>query len=189
MFKKTIFAAIFCGLLFSSCTMLQPTSSSSDKTYNGGLAEMEFGKKKKKKKKSNKTEKAEEEVDLFASVDFQKTKKYQSVLAKSVRENKPVFVDFYADWCAPCKIMDERVFTDKGMVTYLNDNFINYKVDVDEEVGKELSARYSVTSMPTLLFVDGNGTILVRKEGAAFHTELRKLGDEALAAMARRVDN
>ena len=145
--------------------------------------------KKKKKKNKKSGEKGEEEVDLFATVDFEKTKKYQSVLAKSIRQNKPVFIDFTAVWCAPCKLMDKKVFTDQKMITYLNDNFINYKVDADEEIGQQLTARYSVTAIPTLLFVNGNGDVLVRKEGAAFQTELRDLGNQALSHFAKAYNN
>ena len=176
--KKAMIFLFTITFLFSSCHLFQPAGNASDKTYNGSLGEIDGKKKKKKNKKSG--ENGEEEVDLFAVVDFEKTKKFQSVLAKATKQDKPVFIDFTAVWCAPCKLMDKKVFTDEKMITYLNDNFINYKVDADEEIGKELTMRYSVTAIPTLLFVNGNGDILVRKEGAAFQTELMGLGDQAL---------
>ncbi|MCR9288980.1 MAG: thioredoxin domain-containing protein [Bacteroidetes bacterium] len=182
---KKLFAIVISSMIvFSSCHMFQPASSGSNETYDGNLGEMNG-----KKKKNKKNESAEEEIDLFGTVDFVKTTKYQSILAKSLKQSKPVFIDFTATWCAPCKLMDKRVFTDKNMVSYLNENFINYKVDADEDFAKELTLRYSVTAIPTLLFVNSNGDILVRKEGAAFQTELRGLGDEAIAAYTAGIDN
>lgn len=110
-----------------------------------------------------------------------KSEKLMPVLEAAKAENKLVFVDFYTNWCLPCKLMDEDVFTDEEFAEYMNANFINYKVDAEKANGPNLALIYQVMAFPTLLFLDGDGKVLVRKVGAAYQTELRSMGEQARA--------
>jgi thioredoxin 1 len=66
--------------------------------------------------------------------------------------DQPVIIDFYADWCRPCKmvapIMDELSKEYKGKVRI-------YKVNTDEQ--RELAGLFNITSIPAVLFVPKNG--------------------------------
>ena len=63
-----------------------------------------------------------------------------------VLENtKPVLVDFYADWCGPCKMLAPIV----DQIASESSNYDVYKLNVDE--APELAARYGVMSIPTLI--------------------------------------
>ncbi|MBN1144752.1 MAG: thiol reductase thioredoxin [Bacteroidales bacterium] len=70
--------------------------------------------------------------------------------------DKPCLIDFYADWCAPCRItspiLDQLARDYSGKINV-------YKVDVDKE--QELAAVFGVQSIPTFLFcpVEGKPTI------------------------------
>ncbi len=119
-----------------------------------------------------------------AKVQFTKSDKLMPILADAKEQNKLVFVDFYTTWCLPCKLMDEDVFTDEDLANYMNKNFINYKVDAEEVNGANLALLYQVVAFPTLLFLDSEGTVLVRKVGAAYQTELKAMGDQALSEAA-----
>jgi len=114
-------------------------------------------------------------------VYFEQTDLLGNVLDKAAEQDKLVFIDFYADWCMPCKLMDEDVFTDKPIADFMNENFINYKIDAEKGHGPDLAQLYQIQAYPTLLFMDSKGKVLVRKIGAAYHTELRKLANEALS--------
>jgi len=116
-----------------------------------------------------------------SKVFFRSSNSLSEVLETAKKENKVVFVDMVTDWCMPCKLMDEEVFSHPETAAYMNKNFINYKVDAEKDNGPMVSLVYQVEAFPTLLFVDGEGKILVRKEGMAFHTELKSLAEEALA--------
>ena len=118
------------------------------------------------------------------AVNFSKTTKLSSAMDKAKREGKLVFVDIYTDWCAPCKMMDKDVFMDKGIGDYLNDNFVSIKVNAEKGTGPNISQLYGVQVYPTLLFLDVDGRVLTRKDGAAYHSELRRLGDTAMAQQA-----
>lgn len=80
-------------------------------------------------------------------------------------ESKTIFIDFYADWCAPCKKMEQEVFEDPVVADYYNTNFINYQINVDSEIGKVLKQKYDVTGFPTSLYLDKFGQIVARKVG------------------------
>ncbi len=122
-------------------------------------------------------------VTRVEGVDFVASDNLTAVLEMAEGKEKLVFVDFYTTWCLPCKLMDEDVFTDKGIGTLMNDNFINYKIDAEKGNGPNLALLYQVNVFPTLLFLDEKGRVLVRKEGAAYQTELRSLAEEAMANM------
>lgn len=85
-----------------------------------------------------------------------------------LQEEKPVFIDFYADWCAPCKQLDRVTFTDKN-VTKLSDQFIMLKVDCTkpDTHTSAFMKQFDVTGMPTLVFISNSGTVL---------EELREVG-------------
>jgi thiol:disulfide interchange protein len=114
-------------------------------------------------------------------VHFENENTLGAVLDKAKADNKLVFVDFYTDWCIGCKLMDQDVFTDKPMADFLNENFVSFKINAEEGVGPDLAELYQIQAFPTLLFLDERGRVLVRKDGTAYFTELRKMGNEALA--------
>ncbi len=117
-------------------------------------------------------------------VAFTPSVRLMPLLEQAGQEGKLVFIDFYADWCLPCKLMDEDVFLHEETATLMNDHFINYKVDGEKGHGTNLVALFEVKVYPTLLFMDEKGRILLRKEGAAYPTELQSLAREAMAIKA-----
>jgi thioredoxin 1 len=66
--------------------------------------------------------------------------------------NKPCIIDFYADWCGPCRMMSPRL---EEIAKEYSGKLIVYKVDTDKE--QQLSASLGIKSLPTLLFVPQNG--------------------------------
>ena len=80
----------------------------------------------------------------------------------------PILVDFYADWCSPCRTQ-ARVLQRFAATA---ENVKVVKVDVDEST--KLSLRYDIESIPTLLVVK-NGKVTARHEGLANERELARL--------------
>jgi thiol-disulfide isomerase/thioredoxin len=58
---------------------------------------------------------------------------YTEALQKAKSSNKLIFVDLYADWCVPCRIMDANTYTDPTVASLLNTRFISAKLDVDSQ--------------------------------------------------------
>lgn len=66
--------------------------------------------------------------------------------------NKPAIIDFYADWCGPCRMMAPRL---EEVAKEYAGKLIVYKVDTDKE--QQLAANLGIQSLPTLLFIPQNG--------------------------------
>ncbi len=79
-------------------------------------------------------------------------------LAAAKAANKPVMLDFSAEWCVSCKEMDSFTFADAGVQTLLK-NFIVLRADVtaNDEQDKALNKRFQIFGPPMVLFFDRKG--------------------------------
>ncbi|MDX1387604.1 MAG: thioredoxin family protein [Acidobacteriota bacterium] len=108
---------------------------------------------------------------------------YGPGLTRAKTENRLVLVDFYADWCQPCKVMDRETFTDRRVVEALRD-LVPVRVDSEETrprdgfVGAELAERYGVTGYPTLMLLNGDGEVVAKQFGMQTPSQLLAWIDE-----------
>ncbi len=79
-------------------------------------------------------------------------------------EGKYVFIDFYADWCVPCKWMDETTYADKKVVKTLKSGFVSVKVNIDDFDGYTLKEEYNIRVLPTVIVLDQKGRVIKRYE-------------------------
>lgn len=121
-------------------------------------------------------------VDVPQGVRFENEDTLSDVLELAEKKGKLVFLDVYTDWCVPCKVMDEEVFSDKQVSDFLNDNFINFKVDAEKGNGTNIAFLFQTQVYPTLLFLDHRGNVVVKNEGAVSQTKLISLGNQALSS-------
>lgn len=86
----------------------------------------------------------------------------------------PAIIDFYADWCGPCKMVAPIL---EELSEEYKDRLVIYKVNTDVE--QELSAVFGIQSIPTLLFIDSAGEPMMQPGAYPKHI-LKKIIDEKL---------
>lgn len=112
-----------------------------------------------------------------SGIQFQKGK-WNEVLELAKKENKLVFLDIYASWCDPCKLLKSRTFPDAEVGEFFNSNFINYAIDAEKGEGIALAKKYQVSGYPTLLFVDAAGNLVAKTMGFHNADELLEVGQK-----------
>jgi thiol-disulfide isomerase/thioredoxin len=99
-------------------------------------------------------------VPMFGTgIEFNHEITFQEALDRAKQEGKLVFIDCYTSWCGPCKRLAATVFVDSTVGAYFNTNYVNVKFDMEKEEGPSIATRYQITAYPTLLWLDGNGSI------------------------------
>ena len=89
-----------------------------------------------------------------------------------IQSTELVLVDFYAEWCGPCKIMKPRIL---DVAERMGDDIKVIQINVDKE--KELATRFRIASVPTLIIFK-NGKQQWRQSGIISALALMKLLQE-----------
>ena len=88
--------------------------------------------------------------------------------------DKPAVIDFYAEWCGPCKMIAPVL---EEVSDEYNGRVDIYKINVDEE--EELASLFGIRSIPTLIFIEQNGT-MHRSQGAMGKPQLKEAIEKIL---------
>ena len=105
---------------------------------------------------------------------------YKEFRTAAQTANKPYFIYFYANWCMPCKKMNEITFRNAEVVNYITDNYLGYAVDGESKIteGKNLAEFFSIYFYPMLVIFTPEGKVVEKIDG--FLT-----ADDIIAALKR----
>lgn len=98
-----------------------------------------------------------------------------SGMIEASRQGKPVVIDFYADWCHWCKVMDKETFSETKVAERLKNDFIAIRVDTQSMetltfnkkklTPNQLSLEFGVQGLPTVVFLDKTGEYIDKLPG------------------------
>lgn len=105
---------------------------------------------------------------------------WQQLLDSAQTRRLPIFVDVYTDWCAPCKRMEQEVFTRPDVSAFYQTHFICYRLNAEKGEGLKLSKAYGVNAYPTWLYLDPHGVLRSRRTDYMTPTAFIEMGTAAL---------
>ena len=99
----------------------------------------------------------------------------EEAIKQSQSTQKPLFISLYATWCAPCKVMKIRTFTNDGLATILNQEYIAIRLNGEEDEGRELMDKMNLNAFPTQLIFAPDGQMVWGKSGYMNAKELTQV--------------
>ncbi|MBZ4373408.1 cytochrome c biogenesis protein CcdA [Corallococcus sp. AS-1-6] len=96
---------------------------------------------------------------------------FERVLAAAKKEGRPVLIDFFADWCAACKELDRLTYPSTEVISQAQDSrFLTIKIDAtnSEDRLDALMEKLGVEGLPTVAFVNPDGTVLTKPRVTGF---------------------
>ncbi len=76
-----------------------------------------------------------------------------------------LFVDVYADWCGPCKVMDREVYTDPSVADYMNANYVSVRMDGETDYGRIYASEQKLEGYPSMFIFSDDGERVSRIMG------------------------
>ncbi len=120
-------------------------------------------------------------IAVYALVPNEKSsinwKPYNETLLTAAPDKKGTIIDFYADWCIPCKELDATTFSDAKVITAAQ-NFITLKADMTKSLSPEVDSlrnKYKIVGVPTVLILNSTDTEVKRITGYISPEEFYKI--------------
>ena len=116
-------------------------------------------------------------LNVQRGVLFEKELNWKQVIEKAKRDNKYIFADFYATWCAPCKEMEKNVYALDDVGKFSNEHFVSVKIQLDKSSADNEATKswyndadslgkiYHITSLPTFIFISPDGKLVDKEVG------------------------
>ncbi|MEO6190490.1 MAG: thioredoxin domain-containing protein [Saprospiraceae bacterium] len=87
-------------------------------------------------------------------------------------QNKYILIEFYADWCINCKILEDEIFSIHSLSDQINSKCINVKLDIDLFTSMDIAELYDVKLYPTILILNPDGSLILKHHGKKTYSEL-----------------
>jgi len=81
----------------------------------------------------------------------------EAVQKKASDQMLMLYVDVYATWCGPCKMMDQQVYTDPAVADFMNTQFVNVRLDGECDYGRQYVTEQQLEGYPTMYIFSDEG--------------------------------
>ncbi|PWK76669.1 thioredoxin [Mucilaginibacter oryzae] len=105
---------------------------------------------------------------------------WTEALKQAAKQKKYIFVDAYASWCGPCKMLKAITFKNNKVADFYNDNFVNVAIDMEKGQGPALAAEWGLQAYPTMIIFNSKGKPISGTVGYIRPNDLIKFGQRAL---------
>lgn len=129
--------------------------------------------------KGNKDKEANSNDEIEQGIQFIEAN-WSKALQEAKKQKKLIFIDAYASWCGPCKLLKKNTFPDKEAGEFFNQHFINVAIDMEKGDGPALAEKFQVTAYPTLIITDWEGNIVTYTRGYIKPKQLIEFGNYGL---------
>ncbi|WP_428330662.1 thioredoxin domain-containing protein [Mucilaginibacter sp.] len=106
---------------------------------------------------------------------------WKEALKQGALQKKYIFVDAYASWCGPCKMLKATTFNNAEAAAFFNANFVNVSIDMEKGQGPELARQWQLQAYPTLIIFNSKGEPVLGSVGFIKAADLLRFGKQALA--------
>ncbi|OCX52355.1 thioredoxin [Mucilaginibacter sp. PPCGB 2223] len=106
---------------------------------------------------------------------------WNEALKQAAAQHKYIFVDAYATWCGPCKMLRATTFKDPKVAAFFNQNFVNISIDMEKGMGPQLAQQWRLEAYPTLIIFNPQGKPVLGTVGYIKADELLKFAKQGLA--------
>jgi thiol-disulfide isomerase/thioredoxin len=125
-------------------------------------------------------------------IHFEQSLSWEQIKSKAATENKYVFVDVFATWCGPCKMMEQTVYPNDTVSSLVNEKFISVKLQMDSgardneqvkswyETAKEFGQAHMIPGYPSFFFFSPDGKLTYTDVGYRDVSGFVKLVNQAL---------
>jgi len=113
---------------------------------------------------------------------------WEQALKTAKDKEKLIFLDIYATWCGPCKMLKQYTFTDSSVGEFFNKNFVNVSVDGEKGAGPQLAQQYAIEGYPTLIVADETGKPVLITAGYIPTDVLMQFAKEALKRSGKKTN-
>ncbi|HVS97795.1 MAG TPA: DUF255 domain-containing protein [Puia sp.] len=125
-------------------------------------------------------------------IDFDTASDWQAIRSTASEENKLIFIDLYATWCAPCKFMDREVYPNDAVAAEYNAHFVSIRLQADStkhdpprtrrlrRLSDSLLRCQHVNGFPYYLFLTPDGKIVHKSIGVKSVLQFVQMGKDAL---------
>jgi thioredoxin 1 len=118
-------------------------------------------------------------TEYNSEINFVETS-WPQALKRAAAQNKYIFVDAYATWCGPCKMLKATTFKNGKAAAFYNQNFVNVALDMERGNNPQLAQAWGMRAYPTLIIFDSNGKVVLNTVGFITAKDLIRFGEEAL---------